>query len=181
MEERAYNDIYQMLRGPFSGFFLKRVGGDADSAEELAGQTLAEALQALRDGKYKPHQAKFVTFAYGVAHNVWRRYVYPRPNREVPFSALSKEGLAQIKESLMSTDGFLPPLEEIEAMQDCLRAEDTPLNLTPEERFVIIGRANGETFRELAKKQRCALSTVHDRNRCGIEKLRKGMAKKGYR
>jgi DNA-directed RNA polymerase specialized sigma24 family protein len=73
-----------------------------------------------------------------------------------------------------------PPLEKIEAMLACLQADGTPFSLTPEERFVVMGRAGQKTYQTLARDLNHSLDTVHRRMRRGIEKLKKCMEAKGY-
>ena len=180
-DQEAFGDLHRVLTGPFTGFFLKRVGGDASTAEELAHESVAEALQGLVTGRYRPERAAFLTFVYGVSCKVRLRYVRQKSKeRENRISDSADKNSERLAERLASEDERVPPWEQIEAMQACLRAEGTPYSLSPEERFVVIGRAWRKTFEVLAAELGHSLDTVHRRMVRGLEKLRKCMEKKGY-
>lgn len=180
-DQQAFGDLHRVLTGRFTGFFMKRVGGDAGIAEELAHESVSEALQSLASGRYRPERAGFLTFVYGVSHKVRLRYVKQKSKeRGRRLSDSADKDSEGVEERFASVDERLPPLDRIEAMRACLGAEGTPFSLSPEERFVVIGRAWRKTFEVLAAELGHSLDTVHRRVTRGLEKLRKCMELKGF-
>ena len=181
-DQRAFGDLHRILTGPFAGFFMKRVGGDVDMAEELAHEAVSEALQGLATGRYHPERAAFLTFVYGVSHKVRLRYIKQKSKeRERQLSNSADKDSERVEERSASEDERLPPMDQIEAMRACLGAEGTAFSLSPEERFVVVGRAWRKTFEILAAELGHSLDTVHRRMVRGLEKLRKCMELKGFR
>ena len=179
-DEDAQRELHGRLIGPMNGLFLKHVGGDTQTAELLAHQTVSEALQRLADGRYIPEKAWFLTFAYGVAQNVRLRYLKERRrSKEQPLSSLADAG-EHADSPILVEDESLPPFDEVEAMRGCLFSDETEHGLTAEERFVVIGRSDGKTFEVLARELGRSLDTVFRRQKGGLAKLRKCMEKKGH-
>ena len=180
--ESAFADLHRVLTAPFIGFFMKRVGGDARTAEELAHDAVSEALQSLASGRYDPKRAWFLTFVYGVSHKVRLRHIKQKAKgRERRLSELAEGDAERMTERFEAGGELSPPLDQIEAMRSCLHAEGTSYSLTAEERFVVAGRAEQKTFELLAKELGRSLDTVYRRMVRGLEKLRKCMEGKGHR
>lgn len=181
-DKSAFDELHRKLTGPLTGFFLKSTGCPAHVAEELAHQTLAESLQLLAAGTYVPDRASFLTFVYGVSRNVRLRYFRQSNGPRVSqISDLTDEEKQQISAQVSREETSFPLSDEIEAMRACLRADGCPNSLTPEERFVIVSRADRKTFAVIAKQLRCSLDTVFRRQARALQKLRRCMNSKGHR
>ena len=180
-DEGAYRALDRRLFGPMCGHFRKRFGADSASHDELARQAISEALQAVATGRYDPRKASFVTFLYAVARNIGLRFLSERgKQRARSLSGLPPDTLDGVR--TVNSDGSETalPLEQIEAMRECLRTEGETYSLTPEERFVVAGRAQGKTFETLSAQLGRALDTVHRRSLRAIAKLRQCLKNKGY-
>lgn len=180
-DEAAYRALDRRLFEPLRNHFHKKLGADSGSLEELTTQAISEALQALATGRYDPGKASFVTFLYAVAQKICFRFLHERgKTRERPMSTVSPDNIEAV--AIRSYDGVdtLLPLEQIEAMRECLRTDGETHSLTAEERFVALGRAQGKTFETLSRQLGRALDTVHRRSRRAIAKLRQCLKNKGH-
>lgn len=177
-DDLAMGELTRRLGGALSGLFRRDLGVAQQEAEALAQEAVSEALEALVSGRYDPKRSRFLTFVYGVSHVVKLRFLRQSGRTQpTPFSQL--EG--PVPESIRGDPEVLLPFDQIEAFLDCLRSEGRHYSLTPEERFVIIGRAQSKRFRTLATELGRSLSTVHDRAAKAIQKLRRCMESKGFR
>ncbi|MBI4605167.1 MAG: sigma-70 family RNA polymerase sigma factor [Planctomycetes bacterium] len=179
-EEVAFDGLYRKLKGPLAGYFLRRhPSAGPGAAEELAASTLEEALLALRQGKYDPRRARFLTYLFGYARITLLRSV-PSGPRETPLSQLDREDLEREAAGGSSAEESLARLEEMEAMRDCLRSEGERYSLSPEERALVLRRADGATYEVLARELDRARSAVFDAFQKALAKLRTCMAAKGF-
>jgi RNA polymerase sigma factor (sigma-70 family) len=170
-----------MLVPAMAAFFRRSTGCDPATTEELALQTLAEAFHAVADGRYDPNQAPFITFLYGVAHNIRLRHGKSRStSRAAVFSDLRHDLHRTIAEEAAQDPEHELPLDQLDAMRACLFSAGGSSELSPEERFVVIGRSNGRTFQELADQIGRSLDTVYRMQLRAMKKLRACMKLKGY-
>ena len=180
-DQESIRALDRRLRAPVKSLLTKKVGARAAVLDELVQQAVSEALLALSSGRYDPNIASFVTFVYAVVHKITLRYrQYLGRIRTKPFSSLSDAAIDDINFDQFDDPEELPPLDQIEAIRDCLKSERQTHSLTPEELFVVMGRANGKTYETLARELGRALDTVFRRGRRGIDKLRSCMAAKGH-
>ncbi len=179
--EPAFDELHRKLAGPLTAFFLKGTGCPAHVADELAHQTLSEALQRLAGGAYEPDRASFLTFVYGVSRYIRLRYLRRSNGQQLArISELTDEEERQVSAQFNRVETNFPLWDEIEAMRACLRADGCPNSLTPEERFVIVGRADRKTFAVIAKQLRCSLDTVFRRQARALQKMRRCMKSRGH-
>jgi RNA polymerase sigma factor (sigma-70 family) len=177
----ALRDLHRAVMPAVTAFFRRANRVPASAVEELANQTVAEAFQVLTKGRYDERQASFTTFLHGVAYNIRLRYARSRAAaREVAFSELSGDRSAALPDPAAVPTGEEDALDEILVMRDCLFAIGGPADLTPDERYVVIGRANGETYQALADRLGRSLDTVHRLNLHALDKLREGMKSRGF-
>lgn len=179
-DANALRQLHRALVPVMIAFFRRAGVGAASSAEELANQSVAEAFQALTEGRYDSSQASFTTFLYGVAYKIRLRQRRKRAtSREVVFSELMSARSEAMTDRAVDESEQVLALDEICAMRTCLFAEGGPLDLSPEERFVMIGRANGATFQVLADQLGRSLDTVYRLNLRALNKLRENMRNRG--
>jgi RNA polymerase sigma factor (sigma-70 family) len=180
-EQGAGYLLDQRLRGPVHAFIAKRLGADAATLDELTHQAATEAILAIDAGRYDPLKARFITFVYGVVHKTVLRHRHAlHRNRAIPISSLGDIEMGDEAGALPSAEDSLPPLDQIEAMRDCLQRDGTRFSLTAEERFAVIGRAHGDTYETIAARLGRSLDTVYRRSKRAIEKLRDCMKAKGH-
>lgn len=181
-DENALNQVGQRLRGPLASLIQRHTGADPDTTEDLVQQALQETLEALRSGRYEGAKARFITFAYGVTHKIILRYLRHR-GRDVEslFSDMGSLQAISVHCRLSDDPDACATLAEIEAVRDCLSVEGKLYSLSPEERFVVFGRALGKRFELLSREMGRSLGTLHRRMICGLKKLHSCMASKGYR
>jgi len=180
-DEAAFRALDRRLLGPMCGHFRKKLGADSAAHEELAREAISEAMQAVATGRYDPGKATFVTFLYAVANKVHLRYLRERGRSRERFTAMIEpNAFDAVACTTAAGIDLLLPLEQIDAMRDCIRSDRYAFSLTAEERFVILGRAMGKTFETLSEQLGRALDTVHRRSQRAIAKLQECMKSKGY-
>lgn len=178
-EQTALRDLDRRLRPAVRGFFLKHLrtlSADVDDATQI---TLAEALRSLTSGYYDPTRASFTTFVYGVARRIRLRFVLAQRDGRNCLTGPTTQGIGSPVEWPTSIDQEAALLDQIEKMNACLHRDTGPTCLTPEERFVAVARARGETFESLATTLDCSLDTVFRRNVSALAKLRRCLTTHG--
>ena len=160
---------------------MRRTGGDTALVEELLHTTWIGVWDAFRQRRYDRRKAAASTFIYAVAHKLWLQHLRrigqaPKTGGDLDFSFL------------LDPDGVRSPepahemqtLETLDALRDCLRAENRRNSLTPEERHILLGLVGEKTERILAEELGLAPSTIHARKLLAYNKLRNCMAAKGF-
>ncbi len=185
-DEDAFRLLDRRIRGPARNQLFKRLGVDGATLDELSQEAVSEALQALVTRRFDPDRAAFTTFAYAVTHRVGLRYRRKVSRaREQATLVTQEDGGDDLFSRVFGHDQEsgpmdLSPLEQIEAMRDCLRVEGVSHALSAEERYAVIGRAYGNTFEAIASRLGRSLDTVYRRSKRAIEKLRACMRAKGH-
>jgi RNA polymerase sigma factor (sigma-70 family) len=172
-DQVAFRELSRRLLRTFNWVARDRFGFDAAGADQLAHQTVSEALQAISSGRYDPQRVQFITFAYAVC----RRVALRQHARRAPFEPLADVALTRSAKG--DVDDYAAA-ERVEALLGCLKAEGTATSLSEEERYVVVGLAYQKTLAELAKGIGRSLDTVHRRKINGLQKLRACMAAKGF-
>jgi RNA polymerase sigma factor (sigma-70 family) len=175
-QEGHWKTLNARLLGLFERFWSARCGDNPQLADQLAGETVSEAMQALANGRYQRDRARFLTFAYAVARRVGLRYLDVRSRRrEIHLSALPSRQVEEITDRRGDDD----LAERIEAVLGCLQNEGARESLTVEERYVVVGLANQKTLETIARELGYSLDTVHRRKTRALAKLRRCLAAKG--
>jgi RNA polymerase sigma factor (sigma-70 family) len=177
-DRSAFEQLMHRFDPGLKRLLLRRTGGDASLAEELAHETWIGVWQALAAGRYDPAKASISTFIYAVARKRWLQHL-----RRAGAAASTTNAL----DDLLAADAdaadpavLLQAAELIEAMRACLHAAGTSNSLSEDERRVIIGLVTGETERSLAAELGVAASTVHARKQLAFNKLQRCMAARGF-
>lgn len=178
-DEQAFEELHRRLAGGLRRFLARRVGGSVQVLDELSQTAWVEVWRAMRDGRYDPERGRISTFLYAVGYKmVLRHFRDLQRNRETP-EPMDGEGRAP-SGVVERPDELLAWCESIDALRDCLHDDTTPHKLTDEERAVVAGVVAGETERALSNRLGIAASTVNARKKSAFEKLRKGLAAKGF-
>jgi len=103
-DETVWTDFVERFREPIATF-ARGLGLSADEAEDVAQETLADFLRALRDGQYDREKGRLQSWLFGIAHRRVLNAVRRRPReqqgpgtagRTTFFSALPDSGAALV-------------------------------------------------------------------------------------
>lgn len=178
-DESAFGALQKRFAGGVLKFFMLRVSGRSDVAEELAHGTWVSVWKALVSGRYDPSRARISTFVYAVATKAFLQFLRDRRRAEGRRLILAERARAEPDFPDAHDETGLAEL--IEAVRECLASEGPGAVLTPEERDLVTGAVRGETDRAAAKRLGVASSTVNARRRAAYEKIRRYLAAKGHR
>jgi len=174
----AFEQLVRRFDPGLKRILLRRSGGDATLADELAQETWVAVWTALSQQRYDPRKAAISTFIYAVAHKRWLQHLRRRGSRPV-LGGLDAT-LFDVPDDTANPASLMHAAELLDALRDCLRVSDRPLSLSEEERCVVIGLSGDETERTMSAELGLAASTVHARKLSAYKKLRRCLAAKGF-
>ncbi len=157
---------------------LGRVGGDAHRADDLSQRTWAGLWRSLRTGNYDPSRSAITTYVYAVAYRTWlhdMRTSRAGPGIESVGETIDMEGPGDS----VAPDAAADLAQAIDAVRSALAGAEQGLD--PEERDLLRAIAAGESDRSIAKRLGLAASTVNVRKQGAMSKLRRILARKGFR
>lgn len=157
------------------------IGDGGDLASDLAQRTWEEFWRALERGVYDPSRARYSTFLYGVASNIWMR---ARRDRARGARMRGVEQDAGAHAEAASRDGgegsyhTLAWAEAVERVRSAIEGcAGTPFS--DEDRVTLRAIGEGASERDLAQRMGVSPSTAHDRRVAVLERLREWLAGKG--
>ena len=160
-DEQALARLHARLSPGLHKHFERKVGANAEAADELVQRTWIALWQALQAGKYDASKARLTTFVYAVSQIVWLRWMRERgADAAVLGEWVGEAGGAEPGRAAQLA-------AEVEAVRRALEGDE----LTVGGRAVLGGVAAGRTDRELAAEMRVSPSTAHERKRSALEKL----------
>jgi RNA polymerase sigma-70 factor (ECF subfamily) len=174
----AFERLVRRFDPGLKRILLRRGGGDATLADELAQETWVAVWTALSKQRYDPRKAAISTFIYAVAHKRWVQHLRRRGSR--PVLGGLDAALFDVPDDTENPASLLHAAEKLDALRDCLHESDRALSLGQEERRVVIGLSSGETERSLSAEMGLAASTIHARKLSAYKKLRLCLAAKGF-
>ena len=178
-DERSFEELHRRLAGGLRRFLARRVGGSGQVLDELSQAAWVEVWRAIRDGRYDPERGRLSTFLYAVGYKMVLRHFRDLRRKREKREPMDGEG--RIPPAVPDRpDELLAWCESIDALRDCLYDGDTPNRLTDEERAVVAGVVAGESERALGEQLGIAASTVNARKKSAFQKLRKGLAARGF-
>ncbi|RPH55847.1 MAG: sigma-70 family RNA polymerase sigma factor, partial [Acidobacteria bacterium] len=150
-----------------------RVIGREEDARDVVQETFLRAFRALPGFK---GQAKFSSWLYRIALNLWRDWI--RRKRRSPIVELP-EGVDPVE--LAAETGPVESIEELASRKELSEAVAEAMGLLPEEQrtAIILKEYHGMTFQEIADLQGCPLSTVKTRLYQGLAVLRRNLERSG--
>ncbi len=156
-EEQAYKAVIDLLLGPVYRFLL-RLCGDSNTAEDLTQETFLAVWQSI--GSFKG-EAKFKTWAFGIAYHQFLRY---RDMRVVDTAPLDESE---------QDDRSLDPLAALQEADEKRRVHEAIEGLpdTYREVFCLV-HLEGFRYREVARVLGIPLGTVKSRMNVAFKLLR---------
>lgn len=176
-DQKALAELHARFQGPLRGFFQKRGVRVETDIDDLVQLTWMEVWKCLSSGRYDPARAAVSTFLYAVAMNVWMRH-RRSAGRQRPELAGGDDGLEVALPGLADPATIVPSAELLEAVRGVMRRCE---GLSSEEREIVTASAAGSSDRELAAKLGLAPSTVNAKKQSGLEKVRRALARLGFR
>lgn len=154
-------------------FFHRRLPRRSEHVAELVQRTWAAVWQSMSAGRYDADRAKISTYVYAVAYKIWLQDLRQSGGR---VAAESVDGLAdRLLSGSEPVESAVHAAELLDALRIC---RDTVLS--DDERAVIDATGRGTADRETGQLLGIAASTVHERRRRGLEKLRLCLQQKGF-
>lgn len=148
-DRKAFEAILRKYESPIRAFFRKVCGGDEELASDLAQETFLKVYRGIASFQ---HKAKFSTWLYAIAKNVFFEHV----RRQEKFEELCEDE----NSSVQTTDSHL----------DIAKAM---LQLSPEERIVLtLSYTEGLSQTEVAELMDIPLGTVKTHALRAKEKLK---------
>jgi RNA polymerase sigma-70 factor, ECF subfamily len=148
-DRKAFEAILRKYESPIRAFFRKMCGGDEELANDLAQETFLKAYRGIASFQ---HNAKFLTWLYAIAKNVFYEHV----RRNERFEELHSDDT----ESTQTADSHLD-------------IANAMLQLNPEERMVLtLSYTDGLTQTEVAELMSIPLGTVKTHALRAKEKLK---------
>lgn len=175
-DEAAFECLHDRLGGGLRRFLAERTGTRGASAvDELAQEAWVVAWRALRDRRYDPRRAAFTTFLYAIAHRVFLRYV--REIRRDPTAIAAVTGPTSESDPRVEDPAeSLDHSERLDALAAWLDRARRRGELSADELALIDGISAGEPERTMAQRLGVSPSTVHERKKQLMNKLRRGLA-----
>jgi RNA polymerase sigma factor (sigma-70 family) len=157
---------------------LNRVGGDSHRADDLSQRTWAGLWRSLQSGNYDPERSAISTYVYAVAYRTWLHDV--RQTR----TAAGVRGVDHFEDlpavgSSPEPDAATHLSQAIDAVRSALAGREVELG--DDERDLLRAIAAGESDRAIAKRLGLAASTVNVRKQSALTKLRRILARQGFR
>lgn len=136
-DRKAFEEILRKYQSPIRAFFRKMCGGDEELASDLAQETFLKAYRGISSFN---GQAKFLTWLYAIAKNVYFEHL----RRGEKFEELAEDETATATPSDSHLD-----------IAKCM------LQLSPEERMVLtLSYTDGLSQTEVAELLNMPLGTV---------------------
>lgn len=173
----AFEVLFRRLGPAIRRMLLSRVRGDEHRADDLSQRTWAGLWRAFQTGNYDPSRSAITTYVYAVAYRTWLHDV-----RQSTSGARGAEmGLADLDPLVQTTptDAAAHLAGAVDAVRAALAGSE--VDLGDDERDVLRGIAAGESDRAIARRLGLAASTVNVRKQSALSKLRRILARKGYR
>jgi len=176
--DAAFEELHRRLGGGLRRFLQRRLGANHDAVEDVGQAAWVEVWQSLRAGRYDASRARISTFVYAVAYKLLLRHyrTFARAGTTLGNPLSHADAVAGDADF----DAALHTSELLEALAACLRSEGGPNSLTADERRVVLGSAERQSERDLARILGIAPSTVHARKESAYAKLRKCLRTKGF-
>ena len=169
----AFEQLIGDLDPRFARYFrlnLTKVGRlDRTDVDELSQRAAVELWKALATRGYQPERASILTLAYAIARNVWLRFL--RDGRRA--GRYRRATLPEHEPAIHDDPGELLGEAEILArLARCVEALRRSGGLSTLDQAILSGLLRGESEREIAAAAGAASSTVHDRKKILMNKLR---------
>lgn len=176
----AFERLHDRFSRGILAFFAKR-GASAADAPDLAQKVWTGVWAACEAGRFDPERASISTFIYAVASKCWLQYL-----RAGGVCSSDNSGGDEAIESIVDADlepmaGLAAAAERLEALRGYLRQRGRDESLTDQEHQILILAASGGSDREVAEKLSLAPSTVNAKKQAGMGKVRRFLARLGYR
>ena len=154
-DSRAFEELYQLYRGPLATFFHRLCRNQA-RVDDLLQEVFLRLWKAAP--RYEP-SAKFSTYLFRIAHNLWIND--SRKKRESTGDQIDRP-----KE--------MPPDHSLET-RETQKLIESALDRLPEgeKECIILSHYNGLKYREISEIMEIPVGTVKSRIFSGLEKLRK--------
>jgi DNA-directed RNA polymerase specialized sigma24 family protein len=157
------------------------LGDGGDLAFELAQRTWEEFWRAAERGVYDSSRARYSTFLYGIAANIWMRARRDRA-RGVRMRSAEAEAQWQAEAGAQSFAGestttlvWAEAIERVRAVIDGGAGD----GFSEQDRITLKALSEGASERDLAQRMGVSPSTAHDRRTALLERLRAWLAGKG--
>lgn len=173
----AFETLFRRLGPAVRRMLLSRVGGDDHRADDLSQRTWAGVWRSLQTGNYDPSRSAITTYVYAVAFRTWLHDVRQRTSG-TRAAEVALDDLDPVHDSAAS-DAAAHLASAIEAVRGVLSGGEAELG--DDERDVLRSIAAGESDRAIAKRLGLAASTVNVRKQSALSKLRRILARKGFR
>src|SRR5262249_49033648 len=166
----SFNELVLRWERPIYALAYRTIGRE-DDARDVCQETFLRAFRALPGFR---GQAKFSSWLYRIALNLWRdwrRLEGRAPVVQAPedVDLLELAAPAEPSESI----------EDLVARKDLSKAVERAMELLPEEQrtAIVLKEYHGLTFQEIADLVGCPLSTVKTRLYQGLTVLRRELAR----
>lgn len=171
-DDTAFEPLVVHLEERFHGYFrlcLSKLGRvDVATTEELTQRAAVELWKTLSGRGYDPTRASIVTLAYAIARNVWLRFL--RDGRRAGrFRSAENEDEPSVHDD---TEELLSEVEALDALGRCVDRLRGSGSLTDLDHAILDGLLEGATERDIAARAGAASSTVHDRKKALLRRLR---------
>lgn len=177
-DSASFEALFRRLGPAVRRVLLRRVGGDEHRADDLSQRTWAGLWRSLQTGSYDPARSAITTYVYAVAYRTWLhdlRQSQTSPDRRVT------AGLEDLQTAFdqPAPDAASDLSSAIDAVRSALRGSDP--DLADDDRDLLRSIAAGESDRSIAKRLGLAASTINVRKQAALSKLRRILARKGFR
>ena len=171
----AFNQLVVRWERPIFALAY-RVLGQEDDARDVCQEAFLRAFRAI--GSFRG-QAKFSSWLYRIALNLCRDWI--RRERRATMVAPATDGEAGSVDLLVDPDSYAA--EDAVVRRELGRAVERIMESLPEEQrtAIVLKEYHGLTFREIADRQGCPLSTVKTRVYQGLAALRGRLERRGVR
>lgn len=171
-DDTAFEPLVVHLEGRLHRYFrlsLSKLGrADLATTEELTQRAAVELWKTLTGRGYDPSRASIVTLAYAIARNVWLRFL--RDGRRAGrFRSAENEEEPSVPDD---TEALLVEVESLDALRHCVESLRRSGSLSELDHAVLDGLLEGATEREIAAGAGAPSSTVHDRKKGLLRRLR---------
>jgi len=157
------------------------LGDGGDLAFELAQRTWEEFWRTAERGAYDSTRARYSTFLYGIAANIWMRARRERArgvrmrSAEAEAQWQAEVGAPRVAGESTTTLAWAEAIERVRAVIDG-GAGDV---FSEDDRLTLKAMSEGASERDLAQRMGVSPSTAHDRRTAILERLREWLAGKG--
>lgn len=171
-DREAFEIIHHRLNPGLRRLMAKRTS-DQTLIDELVQRTWSGVWEAFSEGRYDPARAAVSTFVYAVASHVWLRHLRTLKKPDSTSPEEISAGRAEGPHDAASLS---------EALEVVRKALDGRLSdLSEQERWVVRLAAEGATDRTIAERLRISPSTANQCKQSALSKLRRVLARLGFR